>query len=499
MKRTLLRALCLLGATILSASCSKSDPDIVVTGVSLDHASLILAEEETATLTATVKPADAANLEVTWRTQDATIAVVDRTGLVTAVKAGETFVIVTTVDGGKTATCKLTVTPKYVSVSGVTLNKTTLTVEVGHEETLTATVTPSDATNQKVKWSTGDATIATVDEESGVVKGIAEGKVTITATSEDGSKTATCEVTVDKDITASFDAGFARALQTKGYVKDATKIMKSEVQAVTVLNVAGCSLTSLEGIENFVNIEKLQCYNNLIYPSIDLRQNTKLVYLYAEENRLVNVYVGTNAKLKYLDVSENQLVALNVRNNPELQWLYTEENNLSTLDVTKNTKLQYLDIAANDLTAIDLSKNTELVFLHAFNNEFTSIDLTHNSKVQILYLSNGFLSSIDITHCTELLDFRVNGNRISTIDLSKNTKLRTLYVSDNEFTSLDISNNTQLNYLITTRNQGNADGMFVVTVWKGFVLPSLFNCPEGTTWQHDGKTVTITYKEKGTV
>lgn len=84
--------------------------------------------------------------------------------------------------------------PTNVPVTGVALNKTTTSIAVGATETLTAAVTPDNATNKNVTWSTSDDTIATV--VNGVVTGVAAGKATITATTADGSKTATCEVTV---------------------------------------------------------------------------------------------------------------------------------------------------------------------------------------------------------------------------------------------------------------------------------------------------------------
>ena len=83
---------------------------------------------------------------------------------------------------------------KAVAVTGVELNKTSTSIEVGATETLTATVAPADATNKSVTWSSSNETIATVD--GGIVTGVAAGTATITVTTEDGSFTATCTVTV---------------------------------------------------------------------------------------------------------------------------------------------------------------------------------------------------------------------------------------------------------------------------------------------------------------
>lgn len=84
-----------------------------------------------------------------------------------------------------------------VAVESVTLNKTELTLEVGGEETLTATVAPGDATVKAVTWSSDDTTIATVD--NGKVTAVAAGTATITAKA--GDKTDTCSVTVNAAVT----------------------------------------------------------------------------------------------------------------------------------------------------------------------------------------------------------------------------------------------------------------------------------------------------------
>lgn len=85
------------------------DPVVDVTGVSLDKSELTLAVKGTYTLKATVAPSDASNKSVTWKSSDDKIATVDKDGKVTAVAIGKATITVTTEDGGKTATCVVTV------------------------------------------------------------------------------------------------------------------------------------------------------------------------------------------------------------------------------------------------------------------------------------------------------------------------------------------------------------------------------------------------------
>ena len=166
-----------------------------VTEVTLDRAELTLTEGETETLTATVKPDNADNRKVAWSSDKTDVATVDGAGKVTAVKAGEAVVTVTTEDGGKTASCKVTVKAKAVNVTEVTLDKTELTLTEGETETLTATVKPDKADNRKVTWSSDKTEVATVDSD-GKVTAVKPGEAVVTVTTEDGGKTATCKVTV---------------------------------------------------------------------------------------------------------------------------------------------------------------------------------------------------------------------------------------------------------------------------------------------------------------
>ena len=172
--------------------------NVPVTGVSLNTSTLNLVENETGTLTATVEPSNATNKDVTWESSNTSVATVDATGKVTAIGAGTATITVTTEDGSKTATCAVTVTAATVSVSGVTLNKTALSLTVGDTETLTATITPDNATNKNVTWSSDTPSVASVN--NGVVTAVAPGTATITVTTVDGGFTATCTVTVRPDI-----------------------------------------------------------------------------------------------------------------------------------------------------------------------------------------------------------------------------------------------------------------------------------------------------------
>ncbi|WP_258525799.1 glycosyl hydrolase 115 family protein [Paenibacillus sp. YN15] len=176
-----------------------------VTGVSLDKTSAQLYTNygsPAVQLTAWIEPADAINKAVTWATSNSVVASV-YDGLVTAHSAGTAVIKVTTVDGGYSDTCTVTVsvysdpgTP--VPVTGVSLNKTGVQLYTNYGDStlqLTANVEPADASDKTVVWSTSNPAVATVNE-NGLVSARAAGTAVITATTADGSYTASCVVTV---------------------------------------------------------------------------------------------------------------------------------------------------------------------------------------------------------------------------------------------------------------------------------------------------------------
>jgi uncharacterized protein YjdB len=180
-----------------TASCviTVEEVTVPVTGVSLDTTVLIIPVNGTGQLAATVAPSNATNKNVTWSSNAAAVATVDAGGLITGISAGTATVTATSEDGGFTASCVITVQEAAVPVTGVSLDKTVLAVSVNETGQLVATVSPSNATNKNVTWSSNATGIATVSAE-GLVTGVAVGTATITATSEDGGFVSNCEVTV---------------------------------------------------------------------------------------------------------------------------------------------------------------------------------------------------------------------------------------------------------------------------------------------------------------
>ena len=168
-----------------------------VTSIALSESALTLKVNETKTLTASI-PEDAGIKDIVWSSSDQSVATVDPAGKVTAVAKGSCLITATAADGsGVKAECQVTVVQP---VTSITLNNTTLTLEVGKAQTLTATVLPADATNKALTWSSSNTAVATVST-SGKVTAVASGTCTVTATAKDGSGVkAECQVTVEQAI-----------------------------------------------------------------------------------------------------------------------------------------------------------------------------------------------------------------------------------------------------------------------------------------------------------
>ena len=155
---------------------------VPATKLTMNQTSLTLEEGKTSALTVPPSPADATVTNVTWKSSNTSVATVDN-GKVTAVKKGSATITATTANGVK-ATCKVTVTPE-IKVSSVTVDPSSLTLEVGDSEYLSASVYPANATDDSVEWESSDTSVATVNS-SGKVTAVAPGSARITATSENG-------------------------------------------------------------------------------------------------------------------------------------------------------------------------------------------------------------------------------------------------------------------------------------------------------------------------
>ena len=153
----------------------------------------------TDTLSVIFKPETAVNKNVTWSSSDENVLVVEN-GVVTPKAPGVATVKVVSDESELVATVVYNVKARVGAVTGVTLDKTELTLALGETATLVATVAPEDAVDKSLVWTSNGKAVSV--DSVGVIKADTVGTATITVTTVDGGYTATCKVTVPEPINA---------------------------------------------------------------------------------------------------------------------------------------------------------------------------------------------------------------------------------------------------------------------------------------------------------
>lgn len=186
----------------LAGSGSKSSAEIEiirpVTGVMLKESALTLNVSDSAHLMeAVVSPGDATNTAVTWTSKDTSVAEIDENGALKPVGAGMTEITATTEDGGFTAKCFVTVVNDVIGVDSISIqNKGSAKLGVGESMNMIVTVSPQNAKNKAVTWSSSDERVAEISA-TGRLKALSEGTSKITVRAANG-KSDEFELTVSK-------------------------------------------------------------------------------------------------------------------------------------------------------------------------------------------------------------------------------------------------------------------------------------------------------------
>ena len=175
----------------ISDSCVVTVLSASVTGVSLDQESITLREGESYKLNATITPSNVDDPSLQWSSSNTEVVQVTAEGILLALKPGTSDITVTTVDGGYTATCKVTVKDK---VTGLSLEPSKMDIIVGDEADIIARLEPEDA-NVKVTWQSTNPDIVSVDE-NGHIKAHSTGDAVITASTDYKGLQAYCKVHV---------------------------------------------------------------------------------------------------------------------------------------------------------------------------------------------------------------------------------------------------------------------------------------------------------------
>ena len=168
--------------------------EVLATDIYINMSGLFIEENTEMVLKAYVLPVDAADKTIIYESSDESIFTIDEDGNIKALKEGKADAILSTKDGRISRSCTISVVIP-VKVTDIRLNSIEKTLEEGKTFTLIPTISPSNADNKTVIYTSSDAKVATVNS-SGKVTAKAAGSAVITATTKDGGFKAECKVTV---------------------------------------------------------------------------------------------------------------------------------------------------------------------------------------------------------------------------------------------------------------------------------------------------------------
>ncbi|WP_287619450.1 Ig-like domain-containing protein [Parabacteroides sp.] len=242
---------CLLyGNTEIASSLSEADK---IRGIQLNKKTLSLEIGQSERLSVTFDADENANQALVWHSSDEHIASINESGEVKALQPGEAILTAITASGNYADECTLTVTrsepepepePEPIPVTDVTLNLTSATMERGESLRLVATVSPADADDTSVRWSSSDPAVASVDP-NGLVQALSPGNAIITVTTNEGGLTASCEVNVNENPTAIEEVAQERIVYPR-IVKERFHLNLPTSQTVYLIDAGGRIVRSFQ-------------------------------------------------------------------------------------------------------------------------------------------------------------------------------------------------------------------------------------------------------------
>lgn len=394
---------CAACASLLLFSCTDPEPEepqkVEVTSVTLTPSELTLDEGKTASLTATVQPANATDKSVSWSSDKQDVASVDNQGLVTAVKAG-TATITARSGNGKTATCAVTVKALVVAVTKLEWETSATSIEVGKESAFKVTVLPENATDKTVTWSSSAPAVASVTStgtNSANVKGLSAGSTVITASC--GGKSITCNVTVaapNVPVTGLEWVQSTPTLRIGEKISFGVKVLPENAtdQAITwtseTKDIVG--IQQMQSDPKYANITGLHTGSTVITVSCGGKSITKTVKVTASYTVMAGGSpVGYGAIVDYtLGSNTNDLVPFQLKN------LFTEEI-VNLTDANLFVKIAHDSIAS--LKSID-AQQFSLKAKKAGTTK-VSIYVDKSYLIQDYYLSvKSGITSVSITSKT---------------------------------------------------------------------------------------------------
>ena len=210
----------------------------------------------------------------------------------------------------------------------------------------------------------------------------------------------------------------------------------SSLDSLAIIGFPSFEITNLSGIEDFSNLQYLDCSNNKI-ETLNLNLNKYLKYLNCSDNSLGLLRIDSLNALDTLKCSFNNLTDLNTDGNGSLTVLECISNNIDFLNLDNNTFLATVRCGHNNLSALDLSA-LDLYILQCEHNPITNINLANNSSLKELTCHDNSLQTINLNNNMNLewlsiknSDLLPPNNDLSTLDLSANCNITHFYCNNN--------------------------------------------------------------------
>ncbi len=223
------------------------------------------------------------------------------------------------------------------------------------------------------------------------------------------------------------------------------EIQNSEALAVKTLSVFNNYINDLTGIQFFLNLEELRCYQNNL-SSLDVSSLSNLKLLKCSENNMSSLNISGLTQIETLDFNVNLISSINLNSAVNLKNLICYHNSLSNLDVSQNTLLETIWADTNQLSTLNLVGLNNLTTLYVNENQLTSLNLTVINSLIEIQCRNNLLTLLDLSTLVNLSTLICGGNQIATLDLS-NQHLNQLACENNLLITLDISNSLGLGQL----------------------------------------------------
>jgi hypothetical protein len=209
-------------------------------------------------------------------------------------------------------------------------------------------------------------------------------------------------------------------------------------------------IVNLDGIQNFKNLKKLNCFGNSIV-NLDLQGLNNLEYLIASENNISGVNLSGLTSLKEIQINSNKLTSINIDNLTSLTTLFIYGNQLQSLTFNNNSSLENVWCSDNLITSLDFSTTPNLKYINCNNNLLTSINLgTINSIIEFNCYNNK-LTNLNISNLSNLTYFDFASNQISTISFPSTNNLFRLNISDNPIPTINVNSLSKLNQFYASK------------------------------------------------